>query len=104
MVRKLREALDKHSSELESNKAARASAFSSSAHFRDDDSFAAADSDALFDPDAPRQVLHSFEEFLKMIKECNNLLDIKRIRNDIVTQIRKKKALIGNYFIYFHVR
>jgi sorting nexin-25 len=37
----------------------------------------------------------SFEEFLKMIQDEKNLLDVKRIRNDIVTQMRKKRAQIG---------
>ncbi|KAI8342056.1 PXA domain-containing protein [Chlamydoabsidia padenii] len=36
----------------------------------------------------------TFQEFLKMIEEEKNLLDLKRVRNDVVTQIRKKKALI----------
>ncbi|KAG0343033.1 Intermediate filament protein [Podila humilis] len=40
--------------------------------------------------------LYSFEDFLKMIKRCDSLLDVKRIRNTIMTQIRKKKALIVN--------
>ncbi|KAI8369312.1 PXA domain-containing protein [Radiomyces spectabilis] len=38
----------------------------------------------------------AFHEFLKMIDEEKNLLDLKRVRNDIVTQIRKKKAQIGD--------
>lgn len=37
----------------------------------------------------------TFQDFLKMIQEEKNLLDLKRVRNDIVTQIRKKKARIG---------
>lgn len=45
--------------------------------------------------------LRSFEEFLKMIQDEKNLLDVKRIRNDIVTQIRKKKAQIGK-LTYHH--
>ncbi|KAL7333668.1 tRNA (guanine-N(7)-)-methyltransferase (tRNA(m7G46)-methyltransferase) [Mucor circinelloides] len=36
----------------------------------------------------------TFQDFLKMIQEEKNLLDLKRVRNDIVTQIRKKKAHI----------
>ncbi|KAG0263011.1 Intermediate filament protein [Actinomortierella ambigua] len=39
--------------------------------------------------------LHSFEDFLKMIKRCDSLLDVKRIRNTIMIQIRKKKTLIA---------
>lgn len=37
----------------------------------------------------------TFQDFLKMIQEEKNLLDLKRVRNDIVTQIRKKKAQMG---------
>lgn len=37
----------------------------------------------------------TFQDFLKMIQEEKNLLDLKRVRNDIVTQIRKRKAHIG---------
>ncbi|KAF7729207.1 Intermediate filament protein [Apophysomyces ossiformis] len=55
-----------------------------------------------FDPDNKRQFgvgsvrmgRRTFQEFLKMIEEEKNLLDLKRVRNDIVTQIRKKKVLI----------
>ncbi|KAI7908175.1 PXA domain-containing protein [Cokeromyces recurvatus] len=36
----------------------------------------------------------SFQDFLQMIQEEKNLLDLKRVRNDIMTQIRKKKAQI----------
>lgn len=43
----------------------------------------------------------TFQDFLQMIQEERNLLDLKRVRNDIVTQIRKKKAQIGNeLYIY----
>ncbi|CEP07570.1 hypothetical protein [Parasitella parasitica] len=38
----------------------------------------------------------TFQDFLKMIQEEKNLLDLKRVRNDIVTQIRKKKAHIAD--------
>lgn len=37
----------------------------------------------------------TYQDFLRMISEENNLLDLKRVRNDIVTQIRMKKAQIG---------
>jgi hypothetical protein len=37
----------------------------------------------------------AFQDFLKAIQEEKNLLDLKRVRNDIVTQLRKKKAQIG---------
>lgn len=39
----------------------------------------------------------TFQDFLKMIQEEKNLLDLKRVRNDIVTQIRKRKAHIGTF-------
>ncbi|KAH8556519.1 PXA domain-containing protein [Umbelopsis sp. PMI_123] len=60
------------------------------------------DSMLPYDPELESQLgfgltntgLRSFEEFLKMIQDEKNLLDVKRIRNDIVTQIRKKKAQI----------
>ncbi|KAI8051053.1 PXA domain-containing protein [Gilbertella persicaria] len=38
----------------------------------------------------------TFQEFLKIIQEEKNLLDLKRVRNDIQTQIRKKKTLIAD--------
>lgn len=37
----------------------------------------------------------TYQDFLRMISEENNLLDLKRVRNDIVTQIKMKKAHIG---------
>lgn len=37
----------------------------------------------------------TYQDFLKLINEEKNLLDLKRVRNDLVTQIRKKKAQIG---------
>ena len=36
----------------------------------------------------------SFQEFLRMIEEEKNLLELKRVRNDIVTQLRKKRVQI----------
>lgn len=36
----------------------------------------------------------TFQEFLRMIEEEKNLLELKRVRNDIVTQLRKKRAQI----------
>ncbi|ORZ21687.1 PXA domain-domain-containing protein [Absidia repens] len=59
--------------------------------------------DQDFDPEKPkkrqnfgssRMGRRTFQEFLKMIEEEKNLLDLKRARNDVVTQLRKKKALI----------
>lgn len=39
----------------------------------------------------------TFQEFLRMIEEEKNLLELKRVRNDIVTQLRKKRAQICEY-------
>ncbi|KAF9084567.1 Intermediate filament protein [Mortierella sp. AD031] len=75
MVKKLREALKQHTDNLD------------------------ADSRIIENPSDPYGTgadLYSFEDFLKMIKRCDSLLDVKRIRNTIMTQMRKKKALIVN--------
>jgi hypothetical protein len=37
----------------------------------------------------------SFDEFMKQIKACDNLLDALRIRDTINTEIMKKKTEIG---------
>lgn len=42
----------------------------------------------------------TYQDFLKVIDDEKNLLDLKRVRNDLVTQIRKKKAQIGNDIMY----
>lgn len=72
MVKKLREVLKQHAANLDSEPST-ANAL---------DSYGNGD-------------LLEFEEFLKMIKQCNSLLDVKQIRNAILTQIRKKRAMIG---------
>lgn len=76
MVKKLREALKQHTDNMDAN------------------------SRVIENPSDPYGTgadLYSFEDFLKMIKRCDSLLDVKRIRNTIMTQIRKKKALIGRH-------
>ncbi|KAF9920674.1 Intermediate filament protein [Linnemannia zychae] len=73
MVKKLREALNQHTDSLD------------------------ADSRIIDNPTDPHGTgadLYSFEGFLKMIKRCDSLLDVRRIRNTIITQIRKKNAQI----------
>ncbi|KAF9179970.1 Intermediate filament protein [Haplosporangium sp. Z 767] len=75
MVKKLREALKQHTDNM------------------------SADSRMIENPTDPYRNgadLYSFEDFLKMIKRCDSLLDVKRIRNTIMTQMRKKKSLIMN--------
>lgn len=44
---------------------------------------------------ANRAGKRAFQSFLMVIQEEKNLLDLKRARNDIVTQIKKKRAQIG---------
>ncbi|KAI8967691.1 PXA domain-containing protein [Mycotypha africana] len=41
----------------------------------------------------------SFQDLMNMIQEERKLIDLKRVRNDIVTQIRKRKAQIVNHDI-----
>ncbi|CAO3572391.1 unnamed protein product [Mortierella alpina] len=74
MVKKLREALNQHTDNMAESGMAENAA---DAHGTGAD-------------------LYSFEDFLTMIKRCDSLLDVKRIRNTIITQIRKKRALIAN--------
>lgn len=75
MVKKLREALKQHTDSLDAD---------------------SRNIENSSDPYGPGADLYSFEDFLKMIKRCDSLLDVKRIRNTIMTQMRKKKALIVN--------
>jgi sorting nexin-25 len=73
MVKRLREALRQHADGLEADSRI----------------------ENLMDPNGTGADLYSFEDFLKMIKRCDSLLDVKRIRNTIMTQMRKKRALIS---------
>ncbi|KAG0305867.1 Intermediate filament protein [Dissophora globulifera] len=74
MVKKLREALKQHTDNMESDPRI---------------------IENPLDPYGTGADLYSFEDFLKMIKRCDSLLDVKRIRNTIMTHIRKKKAQIA---------
>ncbi|KAF9968085.1 Intermediate filament protein [Mortierella alpina] len=74
MVKKLREALNQHTDNMAESGMAENAA----------------------DAHATGADLYSFEDFLTMIKRCDSLLDVKRIRNTIITQIRKKRVLIAN--------
>ncbi|KAI9032587.1 PXA domain-containing protein [Phycomyces nitens] len=56
---------------------------------REDD----ADTKKIFGYGSAKIGSKAFQDFLKMIESEKNLLDLKRARNDIVTQIRKEKAL-----------
>ncbi|KAF8939237.1 Intermediate filament protein [Dissophora ornata] len=74
MVKKLREALRQHTDNMD------------------------ADPTIIENPMAPYGTggdRYTFEGFLEMIKQCDSLLDVKRIRNTIMTQIRKKKTQIA---------
>ncbi|KAF9209455.1 Intermediate filament protein [Haplosporangium sp. Z 27] len=73
MVKKLREALKQHTDHMDAGPNA-------------------VDSETA--PSGSGADIYSFEDFLKMIKRCDSLLDVKRIRNTIMTQMRKKKAQI----------
>ncbi|KAF9902838.1 Intermediate filament protein [Linnemannia zychae] len=75
MVKKLREALKQHTDSLDADSRSM---------------------ESPADPYGPGADLYSFEDFLKMIRRCDSLLDVKRIRNTIMTQMRKKKALVVN--------
>ncbi|KAL0074151.1 PXA domain-containing protein [Phycomyces blakesleeanus] len=52
-----------------------------------------ADTKRIFGFGSTKMGRQTFQDFLKMIESEKNLLDLKRVRNDIITQIRKKKAL-----------
>ncbi|KAF9432855.1 Intermediate filament protein [Entomortierella beljakovae] len=73
MVKKLREALRQHTDNMDADSGA----------------------ENVVDPYGSGADLYNFEDFLTMIRHCDSLLDVKRIRNTIITQIRKKKAQIA---------
>lgn len=108
MVRKLREAINRHSKELgdidielmETNFASMQSPRATSPQFGQEQ--ALSDSEMgihrrLQDINMGRR---TFQDFLRMIEEETNLLELKRVRNDIVTQLRKKRALICKVFLF----
>ena len=37
-----------------------------------------------------------FESFLRSISRCDSLLDARRLKNDIVGEIRRTRTLLGN--------
>ena len=41
-----------------------------------------------------------FESFLKSITKCDSLLDARRLRNDIVAEIRRTREIIGEFFLF----
>ncbi|KAL7748751.1 tRNA (guanine-N(7)-)-methyltransferase (tRNA(m7G46)-methyltransferase) [Sorochytrium milnesiophthora] len=45
----------------------------------------------------PNAQVRSYEDFLRLIKNCKNLLEAKRIRNHIVMEIRKRRLEIANH-------
>ncbi|KAG0369064.1 Intermediate filament protein [Gamsiella multidivaricata] len=73
MVKKLREALKQHTDNMDADPRI---------------------IDNQLDPYGTGGDMYRFEDFLKMIKHCDSLLDVKRIRNTIMTEMRKKKAQI----------
>lgn len=45
----------------------------------------------------PRQ----FESFLRSINRCSSLLDARRLKNDIMNEIRRNRTLLGLYRINY---
>ncbi|ORX44583.1 hypothetical protein DM01DRAFT_1340339 [Hesseltinella vesiculosa] len=57
--------------------------------------------DQDFDPDKQQRASsrlgrRTFQSFLRMIDEEPDILELKRLRNDLVTQIRKKRVLVAD--------
>ncbi|KAI8072691.1 PXA domain-containing protein [Gongronella butleri] len=115
MVQQLRQVLDRHSTDVdgippsllspsERLSTAPTTLGQLSRNFlglHEDDDTAWHDQD--FDPDkarrnasASRLGRRTFQAFLRMIEDEPNILDLKRLRNDMVTQIRKKRALVSD--------
>lgn len=38
-----------------------------------------------------------FESFLRSISRCSSLLDARRLKNDVMGEIRRTRALLGSY-------
>ncbi|ORY96947.1 PXA domain-domain-containing protein [Syncephalastrum racemosum] len=109
MVRKLREALNRHAVELDDDlndivdpitttsappsgkKRQLFPSSSLSSIFYGDDPEADGKKPAGLSIKVSRR---TFQEFLRMIEEEKSLLELKRVRNDIVTQLRKKRVQI----------
>lgn len=79
MVKKLREALERPFTK------------------RDEDGIVGEES-RLFGT-ASKSALPTFDEYVNGIKECNSLLDVKRIRNALVTEIRRKRLEISMLYL-----
>ena len=47
-----------------------------------------------------RTDIRQFESFLRSINRCSSLLDARRLKNDIVGEIRRTRMLLG-MFDYF---
>lgn len=112
MVRKLREALNRHSKELddldielmETSFGSMQSPEVTSPRFGQDQLLGESEvgiHSRLQDINMGRR---TFQDFLRMIEEEKNLLELKRVRNDIVTQLRKKRALIRKGLFLFGKR
>ncbi|KAF8167365.1 structural protein MDM1 [Crassisporium funariophilum] len=44
-----------------------------------------------------RTTLRQFESFLRSINHCSSLLDARRLKNDVVGEIRRTRILLGNH-------
>lgn len=45
-----------------------------------------------------RTTLRQFESFLRSISRCSSLLDARRLKNDVVGEIRRTRILLGKSF------
>ena len=51
-----------------------------------------------------RTNMRQFESFLQSINKCSSLLDARRLKNDVVGEIRRTRVLLGtlNQFCIWH--
>lgn len=43
-----------------------------------------------------------FESFLRSINRCDSLLDARRLKNDIMGEIRRTRTLLGNGIFHYY--
>ena len=46
-----------------------------------------------------RTAAHHFESFLRSISRCESLLDARRLKNDVMAEVRRTRALLGKHFL-----
>jgi len=47
-----------------------------------------------------RTNLRQFESFLRSISRCSSLLDARRLKNDVVGEIRRTRILLGKFLLH----